>query len=105
MGGDLNNKKSWHPSLRKNRERVQQEESKAREEQKRIEQKRQEIAEERQLQLLERLQEAQSGKQPQEKLEWMYSGHQNGGHTISESLEAYLLGKKKVDSLLSGHDN
>jgi len=34
----------------------------------------------------------------------MYSGHQNGGHTISEGLEAYLLGKK-VDSLISGHDS
>jgi len=105
MGGDLNNKKSWHPSLRKNRQRVQREESKAREEQKRIELKRKEIAEERRLQFLERLQEAQSGKPRQEKLEWMYSRHQNGGHTISEGLEAYLLGKKKVDSLLSGHDN
>ena len=105
MDGDLNNKKSWHPSLPNNREGVRREESKARQEQKRIEQKRKEIAEERQLQLLERLQEAQSGKPRQEKLEWMYSGHQNGGHTISEGLEAYLLGKKKVDSLISGHDS
>jgi len=98
-------KKSWHPLLQKNQERVWQEENKAREERKRIEQKRKEIAEERQLQELQRLQESQGGKARQERLDWMYAAPGSGGQNTSESLEAYLLGKKKVDDLITGDDN
>src|SRR5271156_257523 len=104
-GGDLNMKKSWHPLLQKNQERVWQEENKAREERKRIDQKRKEIAEERQLQELQRLQESQGGKVRQERLDWMYAAPGSGGQSTSESLEAYLLGKKKVDDLITGDDN
>jgi len=98
-------KKSWHPLLQKNQERVWQEENKAREERKRIDQKRKEIAEERQLQELQRLQESQGGKVRQERLDWMYAAPGSGGQSTSESLEAYLLGKKKVDDLITGDDN
>jgi Pre-mRNA splicing factor/N-terminal domain of CBF1 interacting co-repressor CIR len=103
-GGDLNMKKSWHPLLLKNQERVWQEENKAREERKRIEQKRKEIAEERQLQELQRLQEAQGGKPRLERLDWMYTapGAQQG---IGENLEQYLLGKKGVQELITGDEN
>jgi len=89
-GGDLNMKKSWHPLLQKNQERVWQEENRAREERKRIEQKRKEIAEERQLQELQRLQETQGGKPRQERLGWMYAAPGSGGQGASESMEQYL---------------
>jgi hypothetical protein len=104
-GGDLNMKKSWHPLLQKNQERVWQEENRAREERKRIEQKRKEIAEERQVQELRRLQEQQGGKRTVERLDWMYAAPGSGGQNTSESMEAYLLGKKKVDELITGDEN
>jgi hypothetical protein len=103
-GGDLNMKKSWHPLLQKNQERVWQEENRARDERKRIEQKRKEIAEERQLQELQRLQESQGGKPRQERLDWMYAAPSSGGQGTSESMEQYLLGKKTVDQLLKGDE-
>jgi hypothetical protein len=104
-GGDLNMKKSWHPLLQKNQERVWQEENRAREERKRIEQKRKEIAEERQVQELRRLQEQQGGKKTVERLDWMYVAPGSGGQNTNESMEAYLLGKKKVDELITGDEN
>jgi Pre-mRNA splicing factor/N-terminal domain of CBF1 interacting co-repressor CIR len=103
-GGDLNMKKSWHPLIRKNVERVWQEENRARDERKRIEQKRKEIAEERQLQDLQRLQESQGGKPRQERMDWMYASPSSGGQGTSESMEQYLLGKKTVDQLLKGDE-
>ena len=86
-GGDLNMKKSWHPLLLKNQERVWLEEKKAvrfviilvlqcnadhfpgtqLEEKKKLDQLRKEKEEERQLQELQRLQEEQTGKKRQEK--------------------------------------
>ncbi|KAJ7070843.1 hypothetical protein C8F01DRAFT_1206514 [Mycena amicta] len=70
-GGDLNMKKSWHPLLLKNQERVWQEEKKALEEKKKLDQLRKERDEERQMQELERLQEEKTGKKRQERLEWI----------------------------------
>ena len=104
-GGDLNMKKSWHPLLLKNQERVWQEENKAREERKRIEQKRKEIAEERQLQELQRLQESQGGKPRVERLDWMYTAPGTGAHGVSEQMEQYLLGKRGVEELIKGDEN
>jgi hypothetical protein len=104
-GGDLNMKKSWHPLLLKNQERVWQEENKAREERKRIEQKRKEIAEERQLQELQRLQEAQGGKPRHERLDWMYTAPGTGAQSVGEQMEQYLLGKRRVDDLIKGDEN
>lgn len=54
---DLNLKKSWHPATFKNQERVWKEEQKKKEEDTKIEQMRKELAEERQLQDLQRMQE------------------------------------------------
>jgi hypothetical protein len=105
-GGDLNMKKSWHPLLQKNQEAVWQAENRAREERKRIEQKRKEIAEERQVLELQRLQESQGGvKVRQERLDWMYTAPSGAGHGPSESMEQYLLGKRKVDDLIMGDEN
>jgi len=98
-------KKSWHPLLLKNQERVWLEEKKALEEKKKFDQLRKEKEEERQLQELQRLQEEQTGKKRQEKLEWMYSTPATGGGPSANDLEDYLLGKKRVDKILTGDEN
>ncbi|KZT02467.1 uncharacterized protein LAESUDRAFT_661888 [Laetiporus sulphureus 93-53] len=104
-GGDLNMKKSWHPLLLKNQERVWLEEKKALEEKKKLDQLRKEKEEERQLQELQRLQEEQTGKKRQEKLEWMYTTPATGSNQNANDLEDYLLGKKRVDKILTADEN
>ncbi|KAH9950876.1 Pre-mRNA splicing factor-domain-containing protein [Amylocystis lapponica] len=104
-GGDLNMKKSWHPLLLKNQERVWLEEKKALEEKKKLDQLRKEKEEERQLQELQRLQEEQTGKKRQEKLEWMYATPAAGTSQNTNDLEDYLLGKKRVDKILTADEN
>ncbi|PPR00031.1 hypothetical protein CVT24_009040 [Panaeolus cyanescens] len=104
-GGDLNMKKSWHPLLLKNQERVWLEEKKALEEKKKLDQLRKEKEEERQLQELQRLQEEQTGKKRTEKLEWMYATPATGSTQNPNDLEDYLLGKKRVDKILTADDN
>lgn len=104
-GGDLNMKKSWHPLLLKNQERVWLEEKRALEEKKKLDQLRKEKEEERQLQELQRLQEEQTGKKRTEKLEWMYATPATGTSTNTNDLEDYLLGKKRVDKILIGDEH
>jgi len=104
-GGDLNMKKSWHPLLMKNQERVWLEEKKALEEKKKLDQLRKEKEEERQLQELQRMQEEQTGRKRTERLEWMYSTPATGGGTNKNDLEDYLLGKKRVDKILVADEN
>ncbi|KAH9968586.1 Pre-mRNA splicing factor-domain-containing protein [Russula dissimulans] len=104
-GGDLNMKKSWHPLLMKNQERVWLEEKKALEEKKKLDQLRKEKEEERQLQELQRLQEEQTGKKSKEKLEWMYATPATGSSQNPNDLEDYLLGKKRVDKILIGSEH
>ncbi|KAG8880604.1 RNA-splicing factor [Tulasnella sp. 403] len=104
-GGDLNMKKSWHPLLMKNQERVWLKEKDALAEKKKLEQLRKEKEEERQLQELQRLQEEQTGKKRQEKLDWMYASPATGGGPSANELEEYLLGKKRVDKILVGDEN
>ncbi|KAK6361597.1 RNA-splicing factor [Orbilia blumenaviensis] len=105
MGGDLNLKKSWHPNLLKNQERVYEEELKALKERKLIEQMRKERAEERQLQELQEIQEAAGGKKRPDRVDWMYGGPSSGENgPVSEELEGYLLGKRRVDQILKGKE-
>jgi len=104
-GGDLNMKKSWHPLLLKNQERVWLEEKKALEEKKKLDQLRKEKEEERQLQELQRLQEEQTGKKRADKLEWMYTTPATGTSQNANELEDYLLGKKRVDKMLTADEN
>ncbi|KAK0208821.1 Pre-mRNA splicing factor-domain-containing protein [Desarmillaria ectypa] len=104
-GGDLNMKKSWHPLLLKNQERVWLEEKKALEEKKKLDQLRKEKEEERQLQELQRLQEEKTGKKRTEKLEWMYTTPATGSSQNPNDLEDYLLGKKRVDKILTADEN
>jgi len=70
-----------------------------------LDQLRKEKEEERQLQELQRLQEEQTGKKRQEKLEWMYSTPATGSGPSANDLEDYLLGKKRVDKILTGDEN
>ncbi|KAJ4301941.1 RNA-splicing factor [Kalmusia sp. IMI 367209] len=104
MGGDLNTKKSWHPHLRKNQERVWKEEKNALEERKLIEKLRKEREEERQIEELQRLQESAGGKVATKRVDWMYAGPNGDGAGVSEEREGYLLGKRRIDGLLKGSD-
>ncbi|KAK5164315.1 RNA-splicing factor [Saxophila tyrrhenica] len=102
MGGDLNLKKSWHPHLMTNQKRVWAEEKKALDERKKIEQVLKERAEERQILELEQMQEAAGGKKRTDRVDWMYNGPgSNGpGAGVSEEMEGYLLGKRRLDGLV-----
>lgn len=104
MGGDLNLKKSWHPHLRKNQERVWKEEKSALEERKQIEKLRKEREEERALEELQKLQESAGGKTVTRRVDWMYSGPGGDGAGVTEEREGYLLGKRRIDQLLTSND-
>lgn len=97
-------KKSWHPLLMKNQERVWKEERKAVEERKKTVQLQKELAEERQLQELQRLQAAQGGGRREERVDWLYATPATGNGVNTEEQEAYLLGKKTVDKLFKEKD-
>ncbi|OAV98571.1 hypothetical protein PTTG_01798 [Puccinia triticina 1-1 BBBD Race 1] len=103
-GGDLNMKKSWHPLLMKNQERVWKEERKAVEERKKTAQLQKELAEERQLQELQRIQAEQGGGRREERVDWLYATPAIGNGVNAEEQEAYLLGKKTVDKLFKEKD-
>lgn len=105
MGGDLNTKKSWHPHLRKNQERVWKEEKTALEERKLIEKLRKEREEERQIEELQKLQEANGGRVATKRVDWMYAGPSGDGAGVTEEREGYLLGKRRIDGLLKGSDS
>ena len=66
---------------------------------------RKERDEERQLAELQRMQEEQTGKKRAEKLEWIYATPASGGAGTSGDMEDYLLGKKRVDKILTGDEN
>ena len=51
------------------------------------------------------MQEEQTGKKRQEKLEWMYATPATGSSANPNDLEDYLLGKKRVDKILIGGEN
>ncbi|KAF1956422.1 hypothetical protein CC80DRAFT_492640 [Byssothecium circinans] len=104
MGGDLNTKKSWHPGIRSNQERVWKEESAALAERKVIEKRKKELEEERQIEELQRLQEAAGGKVATKRVEWMYNGPGADGAGVTEEREGYLLGKRRIDGLIKGTD-
>jgi len=103
MGGDLNLKKSWHPVLMSNQKRVWAEEKKALDERKKTDQVLKERAEERQIEELERLQEVAGGRKRIDRVDWMYNGPGSGGAGVggvTEEMEGYLLGKRRLDGLV-----
>ncbi|KAJ5087418.1 hypothetical protein N7456_011034 [Penicillium angulare] len=104
MGGDLNLKKSWHPSLLKNQERVWSQEQKALDERKKVEQLRREREEERQIQELQNLQEASGKAKQHNRVDWMYQAPSTATGHYSEEMEGYLLGKRRIDGILLKKD-
>lgn len=103
-GGDLNLKKSWHPSLLRNQERVWSEEKRALEERKRIDQLRRERDEERQIQDLQHLQEESGQNRQQARVDWMYQAPSSATGHMSEEMDGYLLGKRRIDGILLKND-
>lgn len=57
------------------------------------------------MQELQRLQEEQTGKKRQDKLDWMYATPATGSGQNPNDLEDYLLGKKRVDKILTAEEN
>jgi hypothetical protein len=104
-GGDLNLKKSFHPALMRNQLRVAEEEAKALAEKKRTDQRIKEIQEERQKEELQKQLEAAGGKKRIDRVEWMYQGPSDGQAGTSEELEGYLLGKRRIDTLIKGREH
>ncbi|CAO1618410.1 unnamed protein product [Parajaminaea phylloscopi] len=100
-GGDLNMKKSWHPLLHTNQERVWKQEKKAYEERKKLDELKRERDQEREMQELQRLQEEAGGKKRVDKVDWMYAAPSTGNGPSAGELEDYLLGKKGVDQYLN----
>ena len=104
-GGDLNLKKSFHPTLRRNQQAVWDEEQKALAERKRTQQRINEIKEERAKEELQRQLEAAGGKKRVDRVDWMYQGPTDGQVGTTEETEAYLLGKRRIDNLIKGTEH
>lgn len=104
MGGnDLNLKKSWHPQLMTNQRRVYDAEQAALQERKATEARIEEIRRERQIEETQKQLEAAGGPKRLNRVEWMYQGPNDGGRDEYSS-EAFLLGKRRIDSILRGDD-
>jgi len=104
MGGDLNLKKSWHTGLLSNQRKVYEAEQAALTERKKIEQVRREREEEFQIEETARLAEANGGPKRQRRVEFMYAGASAGPQGTTEDQEAFLLGKRRVDTILKRED-
>ena len=98
-------KKSWHPLLHTNQERVWKREQEILAERKKTAELQKELTQERAVQELQRLQaEAGGGTAKEARVEWMYAAPAEGNGPNADELEQYLLGKKRVDKLLKGND-
>ncbi|KAI1460128.1 Pre-mRNA splicing factor-domain-containing protein [Annulohypoxylon moriforme] len=94
-------KKSYHPALLKNQRRVYEEEQKALEERKKTESRIQEIKEERAKEELQKQLAISGGRKVVDRVDWMYQGPSDGQHGTNEELEGYLLGKRRIDNILT----
>lgn len=103
MGGDLNIKKSWHPSNRPNLEKVWKAEEAQTKQLQKLEEWKKEIQTERETEQLRKLRE-RFGKEAkkQERLEWMYSGAVSSTQAFQEE---YLLGREGVTNSNSNNNN
>ncbi|KAJ2259263.1 RNA-splicing factor [Coemansia sp. RSA 455] len=100
--GDLNMKKSWHPLTQANQNRVAEEKRKAEEESQRTARIQKELREERQKEEMDMLNASITNK-PINKLDWMYSAPSAASQN-TEDLEAYLLGKKNISTIISSKE-
>ncbi|KXH49031.1 hypothetical protein CSAL01_10180 [Colletotrichum salicis] len=105
MGGDLNLKKSFHPSLIKNQAKVWEEERKALDERKKTQQRINELKEEREREELQKKLEAAGHTKRVDRVEFLYSGPTDGQTGTTEERESYLLGKRRIDNLLKGTEH
>ncbi|KAG9228888.1 Pre-mRNA splicing factor-domain-containing protein [Amylocarpus encephaloides] len=105
MGGDLNLKKSWHPVLMSNQRRVWEEENKALDERKRTDQRIKELKEERAKEEIQAKLEAAGSRKRVDRVDWMYQGPSSGQAGTTEEMEGYLLGKRRIDGLLTGTEH
>lgn len=103
--GDINMKKSWHPRLQKNQEEVWLREQAAIAERKKLDELRREREQERQMQELKQIYEGAGGKKSSDRIDWMYASPAVKNGPTDAELEDYLLGKKRVDSLLQKEDS
>lgn len=101
MGGDLQLKKSYHPALLKNQARVYDAEKAALAERKKTEARIQEIKEERAKKEIQEKLEAAGGRKRIDRVDWMYQGPSDGQGGTTEELEGFLLGKRRIDSILT----
>jgi hypothetical protein len=105
MGGDLNLKKSWHPVLMSNQRRVWEEENKALEERKKTDQRIKELKEERAKEEIQAKLEAAGSTKRVDRVDWMYQGPSSGQVGTTDEREGYLLGKRRIDTLIKGTDH
>ncbi|KAI1263850.1 Pre-mRNA splicing factor-domain-containing protein [Xylariaceae sp. FL1019] len=101
MGGDLQLKKSYHPALLKNQAKVYDAEQAALAERKKTEARIQEIKEERAQKELQDKLEAAGGRKRVDRVDWMYQGPSDGQGGTTEELEGFLLGKRRIDTILT----
>ncbi|KAI1337134.1 Pre-mRNA splicing factor-domain-containing protein [Xylariaceae sp. FL0016] len=100
-GGDLQLKKSYHPALLKNQAKVYDAEQAALAERKKTEARIQEIKEERAQKEIQDKLEAAGGRKRVDRVDWMYAGPSDNSHGTSEELEGFLLGKRRIDTILT----
>lgn len=101
MGGDLQLKKSYHPALLKNQAKVYDAEQAALAERKKTEARIQEIKEERAKKEIQEKLEAAGGRKRIDRVDWMYQGPSDGQGGTTEELEGFLLGKRRIDTILT----
>ncbi|KAI1116651.1 Pre-mRNA splicing factor-domain-containing protein [Nemania sp. NC0429] len=101
MGGDLQLKKSYHPALLKNQAKVYDAEQAALAERKKTEARIQEIKEERAQKEIQDKLEAAGGRKRIDRVDWMYQGPSDGQGGTTEELEGFLLGKRRIDTILT----
>jgi len=101
MGGDLQLKKSYHPALLKNQAKVYDAEQAALAERKKTEARIQEIKEERAKKEIQEKLETAGGRKRIDRVDWMYQGPSDGQGGTTEELEGFLLGKRRIDTILT----
>lgn len=99
-GGDLNLKKSWHPHLLTNQRRVWESEQAALAERKKTQERIAELKKERAEEEIQRQLEASGARKRVDRVEWMYQGPTDGQVGTAEEREAFLLGKRRIDTIL-----
>ena len=97
-------KKSWHPQRSGNIAATNKAEAEAIAERKKLQQRLQEIEEERRKEEIQKTLEATGGKPRLQRVEWMYSGPNDGQAGDAAENEAYLLGKRRIDKLLQDNE-